>query len=645
VVNVKCFGDSTGEITFDASGGEPPYTYEWTGPNGFTGNTSTINNIEAGNYELIFTDDGGCVSNYSFEVMQPSSALKTGISPSDSICYGTTNGLLQISPSGGDGPYDVLWSNGHNGYVNENLAAGIYLVSVSDNDGCIAIDQQEVVERGEINVNISQTPSRCFGSPDGTAIINSVLYGSQTASISDFEYLWNSVPVQTNSSVTGLIGGETYTVIVTDINQCSGVETVIIESPESISAEIIALQNVNCFAGNDGSIDIRGTGGTGQFSYLWDISANSQTTSKAEMLKKGNYSLTITDSNQCTGVKNFTVEEPLPLSMDFNVIDVSCYGESAGRAEADVEGGVGPYEYSWSNGSNAKAIENVISEQYLITITDANACTLLDSVTVLEPESPIMSDVNIVDVQCFDGSNGKIEIESMGGSGFYQYSINGNEFFSSSTISNLSAGTYDIYVKDFKGCFDTLTNIILNQPPEIIVDLGADKIIPYGSTVNLIAEIFNTSGNVEYSWFSDNLNLLSCTSCPNPTFEGIREASFELVIYDENGCKGSDFITVRLENYSSLQVPSAFTPNNDGENDILLVFGNGIKEVIHFKIFDRWGELVYENADFQVNDEALGWDGKFKDKDAPSGIYYWFAEVEFDNGFKDSYNGNTSLLR
>lgn len=645
VTSVGCFGESTGSISISATGGEGGFEFSWSGPDGFVSDNNSIENLLAGTYILTLTDAGGCIQVTDYLVSQPESGVVSNISEVDTVCFGLTNGKLSISPMGGSAPYNVLWSNGETNNELFGLSPSSYSVTITDSRGCVIEDQALVEERGEIIAEVNQTPSRCFGTADGRAEILSISYGNESASIIEFDFLWNSSPVQTGAKVANLLGGSTYNVIISDKNGCTGVEMVTIESPDPVSAEIVNLDNVKCFGDADGGLEIAGTGGTGDFTFAWDGNTGFQVGSTAIDLAQGTYSVTVTDDNSCTGVVNFAVEQPRPLSMDFRVTDVSCYGELTGRAEAVVQGGVGPYEYLWTNGVREKEIVNAPSEQYNITVTDANECTLTDSTRINEPEGPILVDFTIDDVSCFDGRNGRINIEAMGGSGFFQYSIDGVAFSSSSVLGNLPSGSYDFYVRDVKGCIDTTTSVEISQPEAIVVDLGDDIVIPFGSTTILNPNLFNANGTIRYEWFGSNLELLSCTRCKNPRFEGEREASYELVVYDENGCQGRDFISIRLENYSPLFIPSAFTPNGDEENDVLLVFGKNISFINSFKIYDRWGELVYQREQFEPNDEVIGWDGTFKNEKAPSGMYYWIADVKFANGFEEIYKGTTNLLR
>lgn len=645
VIPIDCKGESTGQILFFASGGSPPFNYSWAGPDGFTATSNNIMDISAGTYTVSYEDAAGCGGSLEFFVQEPSSALSANISAIDTVCFGDADGRLEVSPSGGNSPYRILWSNNVTNEENIGLSSGEYSVTIIDAKDCEVYASSSVIENEDISIELTQTPSSCFQTNDGAAEILSVSYGGIEAAIEDFAIQWNSSPVQSSPLAENLIGGESYSVLLTDRFGCTEEGTILVESPDEVGAEIIEFSNVSCFNEGDGELLITGTGGTGAYSYLWDVNAGASTAAQISDLRKGSYAVTITDENGCIGFNRFAIEEPRPLSMDFRVIDVSCFGGSDGRAEALVQGGVGPYNYSWTNNVSEQAIEGAVSEQYNVTVTDANGCILIDSTKIEEPEEPIMSTVEVEDVSCNNGQNGRVSVSASGGSGFYTYSIDGTEYTSSETFTNLPAGNYTIFVNDFRGCGDTLPEFVILEPAELLVDLGPDIIISFGSETMLNPTIADASGSITYEWQSSNLELLSCTTCLNPTFDGQREASFELLVSDENGCLGSDIVTIRLENYSPMFVPTAFTPNGDGENDVLKVFGAGIDIVETFVIYDRWGELVFETSDVEIGVEELNWNGMFKGEIAPSGLYYWFSEATFDNGFKESFKGKTTLIR
>lgn len=640
--DASCAGQESGAASVQVSGGSEPYAYFW---NLESSNSPIAEDLLPGNYTLSVTDSNNCMASQSFEIKEPDPPLLANISDPDTICSGNNSGRLAVVPSGGSEPYSIEWSNSLDSKEIQGLSAGVYMVTVTDSQECKVTATSSVVMKKEIRLQISQVPSSCFKTDDGSANVESVFYGNQEADLEEFEISWNTAENQNGPMANMLVGGDTYIATVTDRYGCRASQEVEIGSPDLIGAEIISLRNVSCFGEADGALKILGTGGSGNYSYLWDVNANLSTADSVSQLRKGTYAVTVTDEKGCSGFDLFGIEEPRPLSMDFRVIDVSCFGGSDGRAEAVVQGGEGPYSFAWTNNENGMAIENAISEQYNVTVTDANGCVLVDSTKIEEPEQGLMVEVEIQDVSCFGKSNGQVEINASGGSAYYRYSLDGFEFASSGKFTNLAAGNYTAYVSDYKGCTDSFPEILVFEPAELKVDLGDDLVIPFGETSTLNPSIQNARGTISFQWKSSSLGLLSCLNCLNPVFTGEKEASYELSIIDEKGCVASDFLTIRLENYSVLFVPTAFTPNGDQENDVLRVFGANITKVEMFRIYNRWGSLVFEVTDAQLGDSTLEWDGVFKGDLAPSGLYYWFADVVFQNGFIDSFNGNTTLLR
>ncbi len=645
VIPVACFGETSGQILFAASGGNSPFSYEWLGPAGFEATTNNIQGVEAGVYTVRYTDNSGCSETQDFVITQPDTPLRTNLSPGDEVCFGSNDGSLSVAPQGGSPPYEIQWSNNAQGMNLNNLSPGMYMVTVSDAKGCEVIESAEVAEIAEIKLTLEQNPASCFEASDGSASIANVKYGEDQEDLSSFSYVWSTDPEQVGLEVLALEGGQEYFVTATDQRGCQGEASILIGNPDQVNAIVDSIKNISCFGGNDGSIRINGKGGTGAYTYNWESRLNKPMTNQIDSLSRGNYKVTITDENGCSGEGAFSVEEPRPLNLNFNTFDVSCFEGSDGRTEALVVGGTIPYEYEWSNGQSSVAVENTASDWYIVTITDANGCQIIDSTLIGRPAEPITASFDQSEVTCHGGRDGRIAVEASGGSGFYRYSIDGNDFSSNGIFTNLVAGEYTVYVNDFKGCIDTFTDVYVTEPNKLIVDLGEDLVIPFGNTIQLSPQIFNADGPLSYRWSSVNLDLLSCNICLEPIFDGQRESTFELTITDESGCTSSDLINIRLENFSPLYVPTAFTPNDDGENDVLELFGQGISIINRFNIYDRWGELVYAIEEEPIDDALETWDGIFKGEKAGSGLYFWFAEVVFENGFKEDFNGNVTLLR
>ena len=248
---------------------------------------------------------------------------------------------------------------------------------------------------------------------------------------------------------------------------------------------------------------------------------------------------------------------------------------------------------------------------------------------------------------CF-GDQGSIEILSVdGGEMPYLFSIDGGENYSQLSIfTTLEPGSYTILVQDAIGC-EYEESITVPWVNEISVDLESEVELNLGDSYELNAEINFPVNDIDTIIWSPTEGL-SCLNCLNPTVDTIIEmAHYSVTIITVNGCQTTDEITVRLRKTREIFIPNVFTPHNeDGFNDIFMIFGNNdkIKEINTFRIFDRWGEVVFEANHFQANDPSKGWNGIFKNEKLNSAVFVYFAEIEFIDGVKRIYSGDVTLV-
>ncbi|MEN0007033.1 MAG: gliding motility-associated C-terminal domain-containing protein, partial [Bacteroidota bacterium] len=194
------------------------------------------------------------------------------------------------------------------------------------------------------------------------------------------------------------------------------------------------------------------------------------------------------------------------------------------------------------------------------------------------------------------------------------------------------------------GCiFIEQTEII--EPPSFVVDAGDDIELTLGDTVQLDANATNAQGEVTFIWSAPYFGTLSCNECPDPTVNSQNTISYELYGVDSLGCEATDRLTVFIQKPRVVVVPTGFTPNDDRVNDRLLVHGLAGTQITKFQVFNRWGELVYEDGGFEVNTETVGWDGTFRDEPATSGVYLWYIEALYIDGNTEIFRGQTTLIR
>ncbi|MEZ4885765.1 MAG: gliding motility-associated C-terminal domain-containing protein [Chitinophagales bacterium] len=314
--------------------------------------------------------------------------------------------------------------------------------------------------------------------------------------------------------------------------------------------------------------------------------------------------------------------------------------------------------YLWSGNvedSIAATTMTNFSGIYTLTVTDSQTgCAATDSVTITQEGAiPILSAVAF-EVSCFGVSDGRIEVESVtSGVEPFQYSLDGDELGEQTVFEGLEAGSHTVEVVDANGCTDALTFEIV-EPEELTVSLVlnvASNVIQLGDSVQIVPTLAGAFS--EFNWtplggFEACDVALDSVACLNPWVQPTENTTYMLSIADETGCTAAASIDVLVETEVKVIVPTAFSPNGDGINDELRLFANSsVSQVQTFMIFDRWGEKVFEQNNFDPNDDAavVAWDGVYKGKEMGIGVFVFYAMVEFRDGSFGEFQGNVSLVR
>lgn len=645
--NVDCFGTSSGTITTSIQGGTTPYTYEWNGPNGFASADPGLTNIQAGVYNLIVTDNNSCTFEQTVTITQPTTGLTATATVRDTVCFGLENGSATAMTNGGTGAVDYLWNyqNQTTATVN-NLPAGTWEVVATDASGCTATASTIIDENPEITLELDQTPSLCNNGTDGTANLRNIFSGGVAVNTTDYILNWSTN--ETTANIANLTGGSTYDIAVTDRLGCTATAAIEIGNPAPVGVLTEANNAPSCFGGNDGLAQVSGAGGVAPYQYTWSANADNQSTAAANNLTAGTYFVSVQDANTCETVLEVTVDQPTQLGIDFQVGEISCPGDTDGEILSNISGGTAPYNYNWSTGATTSSINEITAGDYSLTITDNNGCSF-EATQAIELPEVLEATTDIESPICFGDQNGRILINPTGGVGPYTYALNEPDYGGSSVQLGITAGFYTIFVKDSKGCEfqDTLT---VTQPEAIVVNAGRDQSIQLGDSLQLSAEVTNAVGEVFIDWMAPYEGTLFCQadtvfSCDEPWSIPQHTIKYVVLATDENGCQGADEIEIEVVKARQVMAPTAFTPNGDGNNDLLIIHGVPGTEVLNFKVFDRWGTLLYEDANFMVNDEDHGWNGSYRSQLMATGVYMWMAEVKYIDGAIGTFSGNSTLLR
>ncbi|MEO1434617.1 MAG: gliding motility-associated C-terminal domain-containing protein [Bacteroidota bacterium] len=265
---------------------------------------------------------------------------------------------------------------------------------------------------------------------------------------------------------------------------------------------------------------------------------------------------------------------------------------------------------------------------------------LTDSVSA---PPPILIELNQTPTTCFGDADGELSVTvTSGGVEPFVYSIGGGAFGTDSLFVGLESDRYQIAVMDADGCMAD-GEIFVEQPFELIVDLGPDETILLGDSTDLRPQV-NTTAGLSYVWTTDS--DISCLDCPNPSVRPFDDALYELLIVDSSGCTASDFIEIMVDKDRNVFIPNAFTPNGDGVNDIFLVFTNStVVGIQNFVIYNRWGEQMYAQNSLRANDPTAGWDGTFKGQMMDPGVFVYYLEIIYVDGVIEPFKGDVTLVR
>jgi hypothetical protein len=487
--NVNCYGNATGAIDISVSGGTPGYTYLWL-PSGQT--TQDRTGLVAGTYSVTVTDAAGCSKTASYTITQPSAPLEiTLVSQTNVNCFGDATGAIDISVSGGTAGYTYLWSpSGQTTQDRTGLVAGTYSVTVTDALGCTKTASYTITQpSGPLTITlVSQTNVNCYG--DATGAIDISVSGGTPG----YTYFW-SPSGQTTQDRTGLFAG-TYSVTVTDAANCTKTATYTITQPSApLAITLVSQTNVNCYGDATGAIDISVSGGTPGYTYLW--SPSGQTTQDRTGLTAGTYSVTVTDTKNCTATATYTITQPsAPLAVTAVITHVNCNGGSTGAIDVTVTGGTPAYSYLWNTGATTQDLTGLTAGTYTITVTDSKACTTTQSFTVNQSTPIVITLVSQTNVNCYGDATGAIDISVSGGTPGYTY------FWSPSgqttqDRTGLFAGTYSVTVTDAASCTQTATYTI-TQPsaPLTITLISQTNVNCYGDATGAIDISVNRKSEV-----------------------------------------------------------------------------------------------------------------------------------------------------
>ena len=450
------------------------------------------------------------------------------------------------------------------------------------------------------------------------------------------EFSLDGVNWQSDSTFNNLPAGN-YFVSIRDGVCSESIPVSIVQAFPDMIITGISATPATCSGLPDGTATLTVSGGNGNFSYSLD-GINFQAAATLNV-PGGNHNITVKDGNGCT--QTFPVVIPLNNTI---VVDAGANASVCSGRSYLIPASSNTSTVSWTPAGsldNAGIIQPtatpVADTWYYITATEG-ICTKTDSVLISLFPSPV-ADAGIDLSLCY----GKTAVLNGSGGTRYQWSPT-TDFTSSSDIPSPSlkarqTQTYFLTVWDSRGCESLVPDeVMVNVTPAVKLFAGRDTIVALNQPLQLSVTEVGSAGVTGYTWtptfFLDN------PSSSTPVANLPADQHYVVTGTTADGCEGKDDIFIKVYKGPEIYVPSGFTPNNDGRNDLLRAIPAGIKELKYFSIFNRWGQVV-----FTTKDARVGWDGKINGREQPAGTYIWVGEAVDYKGNLITRKGTITIIR
>jgi gliding motility-associated-like protein len=538
-ISASC-GQANGSATVNVSGGSGTATVSWS--NSQTGLTAT--GLVSGTYTAIATDSLGCTDTLHLNISNGGNLVASLDSTAKPACAGATNGYAIVSATGGTAPYSYQWSNGDTTSATHNLSAGVAWVIVADSRGCSDSISFILQDADSLTLAVDTLKQvTCAGAQNGKISI-SLLGGTPP-----YSYSWT-----TGDTISTLnkLGSGSYGVTVTDSRACSISATYTITAPDSMQLSLKSLKDAACYGASNGEIAVSIKGGTKPYAITW---SNSQTDSTALNLSAGSYSITVVDSNGCSVTDSFVVAEPAALLMAIDSVTTASCGQNNGSAGVVVSGGTAPYTFSWSSGSTSDTANALGSGIYSVVVIDSLGCTDSLSVTIPNAGNLTVALDSLVNVSCFNGTDGYLEVSPSGGVAPYSYLWSNGD--TTKNLTHVGAGNYSLTVSDNSGCTVSASYTITQNDS---LELKLKKLVNAGcDTANGQIAIGIAGGLKPYSIVWSNSQTDSIVA-------NLTSGNYTVWITDAAGCSDSATYTITQPAGVSLQLDTVISASCGASN-------------------------------------------------------------------------------
>jgi gliding motility-associated-like protein len=611
--------------------GTPQYNYSLDGGPFQTSNIFT--GLTIGTYKVLITDAAGC--SYSTEIRIDSTNLASA-ETTNTICSQAGSGTINVTAGFGAPPYSFSLNGGpfQSSNIFTGLAEGTYNITVRDSSSCDytfgAVVKSDVI----LGINPEIKMPACYGNSNAKIILH--------PSLGKRPYLFslNNSPFQTDSTFKDLKSGN-YVVHVKDSTGCIKDSSLTVEQPNPVSGTPIITPASNCVS-NDGQITVKANGGVPPFMFSIDNEVSYQV-SNVFTAPAGLFNIVIKDSNNCKS----TVSDTVPAANNTLFVDLGpdktiCNGSSTtitiNTNQPAIIYNSSPAAGITATTSQSVVVQPVDTTTYIISAKTA-VCKGSDSITINVLHKPLANAG--ADTMICNNTYAVLHGSATNISGNVSYlwaPANDVETPNSFTTivhpKNNRPQRYRLEVSDNYGCnFKVYDDVIVTMKEQLRAFAGNDTI----AALEMPHQLFG-SGGTQYLW--SPANVLNNPLAQNPITVLQRDTRFYLTVKDTLGCIGTSSVFIKVYRGPTYYVPNAFTPNGDGLNDIFKAVAPGIKQTNYFRIFDRWGKLIFESRDINK-----GWDGRYLGLQQPSDVYVWIIKGIDITGKVVEFKGTVTLIR
>jgi gliding motility-associated-like protein len=578
IQHVSCFGAVDGEIALNIIGGNGGFSTSWTGPNAYSSLNDTIISLDTGSYILNIVDLKGCTKDTSVIILQPNEIDLSAVI-NNVACFGDLNGKINISVSGGTLPFSYDWDTDGTGDFDDddsvfNLSSGNYSFSLLDSNNCSVDSIFNVVQPSAITISAVLNNNLCFNDSLGSIL------PTQSGGTGTINYTWTSPSGYTSSSDTiTLLHSDTFNLSLIDSNQCLLDTFFVISSATKIEPNL-ALIDANCGL-SDGSAEVipSGGAGVGTYTFIWKDASNNiiSNTNNVTAVSAGNYSVSITDSNNCSADTIFTISNTSgPIISVNNITNTTCFEGSDGSIDVSITGGNQPYSIYWNPNhySQTSVLSNVGAGNHIVKVIDSVGCEATDTITVGQPPAIIINTA-VTNTNCGVCSGSATATVSGGNpSSTFNPTI-----WSDGSVGNLASGlcsgVYSVAVSDNLGCsfsqeitvssFSTNITETVSITPPSCNDLSDGSI-----TVSVSGGVAPYS----YLWLHDGSS--------SSTLNNVAVGNYYLMIIDDDGCSKTIPIAVTALS-TPISVEAVVEPSNCGlSNGSISLSASGGSGIINF---------------------------------------------------------------